>query len=319
MAPKRDYYEVLGVPKGASDDDIKKAFRKLARRYHPDVNPGDKGAETKFKEIAEAHEVLSDKKKREMYDRFGHVGEQGAGGFPGGGAGGQPFEFRFGGDPGSAEGFGNFEDLFSGLFGGGGGGRRRGRGRSPFGTAIAEDGEDILAEMEIEFMEALRGVVKVLTLETSSGRETVKVKVPAGVGDGQKIRLAGKGHPGTAGGEPGDLYIKLAVNPHPILARDGANLTMEVPVTVGEALNGGAIDVPTPWGSVKLKVPAGVKSGQSLRLRGMGSPVPGQEAKGDMLVKLKIVLPEDASAEAKAAAQVIDKSYRGSVRAGLQF
>jgi DnaJ-class molecular chaperone len=316
MAGKRDYYEVLGVAKGASEDEIKKAFRKLARRFHPDVNPGDKAAETKFKEIAEAHEVLSDKKKREMYDRFGHAGAPGPGGFPGGGAGGQPFEFRFGGDPNSSEGFGSFEDLFSGLFGGGGGRRR---GRSPFGTAIAEDGEDILAEMEIEFMEALRGAVKVLTLETSSGRETVKVKVPAGVDEGQKIRLAGKGHPGTAGGEPGDLYLKMRVEPHPILGRSGSNLTMDLPVTVGEALNGASIDVPTPWGSVKLKVPAGVKTGQSLRLRGMGSPVPGQDVKGDMLVKLKIVLPDEASAEAKAAAQVIDKSYRGNVRSGLQF
>jgi DnaJ-class molecular chaperone len=313
MATKRDYYEVLGVGKSASEDEIKKAFRKLARRHHPDVNPGDKSAETKFKEIAEAYEVLSDKKKRENYDRFGHAMPQqgGPGGFPGGG--GQPFEFRFDGDPSQ---FSSFEDLFSGLFGGGG---RRRRGGSPFGTAIAEDGEDILAEMEIEFMEALRGVVKVLTLESSTGRETVKVKVPAGIGDGQKIRLAGKGHPGTAGGEPGDLYIKVGVRPHEVLGRDGSNLTMDVPVTVGEAINGAAIDVPTPWGDVKLKVPAGVKSGQSLRLRGMGAPIPGQEERGDMHVKLKIVLPDAATAEAKAAAQVIDKSYGGPVRAGLKF
>lgn len=314
MATKRDYYEVLGVAKAASDDEIKKAFRKLARRYHPDVNPGDKTAETKFKEIAEAYEVLSDKKKRETYDRFGHAVPQ-AGGFPGGfpGGGGQPFEYRFDGDPSQ---FSSFEDLFSGLFGGGG---RRRRGGSPFGTAIAEDGEDILAEMEIEFMEALRGVVKVLTLESSSGRETVKVKVPAGIGDGQKIRLAGKGHPGTSGGEPGDLYIKLSVKPHAVLGRDGANLTMDVPVTIGEALNGAAIEVPTPWGDVKLKIPAGVKTGQSLRMRGMGAPVPGQDAKGDMHVKLKIVLPETATPEAKAAAQVIDKAYGGPVRSGLKF
>ena len=316
MATKRDYYEVLGVAKTATDDDIKKAFRKLARRYHPDVNPGDKTAETKFKEIAEAYEVLSDKKKRETYDRFGHAAPQasGPGGFPGGfPGGGQPFEYRFDGDPSQ---FSSFEDLFSGLFGGGGPPRR---GGSPFGTAIAEDGEDILAEMEIDFMEALRGVVKVLTLESSSGRETVKVKVPAGIGDGQKIRLAGKGHPGTSGGEPGDLYIKLSVRPHPVLGRDGANLTMDVPVTVGEAINGAAIDVPTPWGDVKLKVPAGVKTGQSLRLRGMGAPIPGQDVKGDMHVKLKIVLPENATPEAKAAAQVIDKAYSGSVRSGLKF
>ncbi len=318
MANKRDYYEVLGVAKGASEDEIKKAFRKLARRFHPDVNPGDKAAETKFKEIAEAYEILSDKKKREMYDRFGHVDPAagGPGGFPGGG--GQPFEFRFDGDPTQFEGFGSFEDLFSGLFGGAGGRRRRG-GRGPSGTAIAEDGEDILAEMEIEFMEALRGTTKVLTLESSTGRETVKVKVPAGVAGGQKIRLAGKGHPGTAGGEPGDLYIKLDVNPHPILGRDGANLSMDLPVTVGEALNGASVDVPTPWGAVKMKLPPGVKTGQSLRLRGMGAPVPGKDEKGDLHVKLKIVLPEAPTEEAKAAAQVIDRAYKANVRGGLTF
>lgn len=316
MANKRDYYEVLGVGKTAGEDEIKKAFRKLARRYHPDVNPGDKAAEAKFKEIAEAHEVLSDKKKREAYDRFGHAAtEGGPGGFPGGfPGGGQPFEFRFDGD---GAGFESFEDLFSGLFGGGG--RKRGRGRSPFGTAIAEDGEDILTEMEIEFMEALRGVSRILTLESSAGRETVMVKVPAGIGDGQKIRLAGKGHPGRAGGEPGDLYIKLQVKPHPVLSRDGQNLLMEVPVTVGEAMNGASIDVPTPWGGVKLKLPAGVKTGQSLRLRGMGAPVPGKEERGDLHVKLRIVLPESPTEEARAAAQAIEKAYRGDVRKGLTF
>jgi len=313
MPPKKDYYESLGVPRTASEDDIKKAFRKLARRYHPDVNPGDKSAESKFKEIAEAYEVLTDKKKREQYDRFGHIEPgQGPGGFPGGGGG--PFEFRF--DEGGPGGFGSFEDLFSGLFGGGGFRRRGGR---PAGGPIAEDGEDILAELAIDFMEALRGAKKVFTLETAHGRETIAVKVPAGVKDGQKIRLAGKGHPGVAGGEPGDLYLKVQLGSHPVLSRDGDNLLMEVPVTVSEALLGGSIDLPTPWGNVTMKIPAGVRTGQSLRLRGMGAPIPGTTTRGDLMLRLRIVLPDSPDDAAREAARRMDAAYGGSVRKDLAF
>ncbi|MBI2922811.1 MAG: DnaJ domain-containing protein [Planctomycetes bacterium] len=312
MPAKRDYYEVLGVQRGAPEDEIKKAFRKLARRYHPDVNPGDKAAEAKFKEIAEAYEVLTDKKKREQYDRFGHA-EPGAGpgGFPGGG---QPFEFRFEG--GGPDGFGSFEDLFSGLFGGAGGPFRGRRGR---GGPIAEDGEDILADMEIDFMDALRGAKKVFTLETAQGRETISVKVPPGVKDGQKIRLAAKGHPGVAGGEPGDLYLEMRVRPHPLLVRDGDNLRLEVPVTVGEAMNGAQIDLPTPWGAVKLKIPPGVSSGKMLRLRGMGAPAGGGASRGDLHLKLNVVLPDAPGDEAREAAKRIESAYGGDVRAELQF
>lgn len=314
MPTKRDYYDVLGVPRNASEDDIRKAFRKLARRTHPDVNPGDKTAEAKFKEIAEAHEVLSDKQKRARYDQFGHAEEAAGAGFPGGfGRAGGPFEFRFEGSP---EGFGNFEDLFSGLFGGAFRPRRGGRG---FGAAIAEDGEDILAEMEVEFLESLMGATKGLTLESSTGKETLKVKVPPGIRDGQKIRLAGKGHPGSGGGEPGDLYLKVSVRPHGLIARDGDDLRMEVPVTVGEAVNGASVTVPTPWGEVTAKIPPGMNSGKSLRLRGMGAPVPGKEARGDLYLKLCVVLPDAPDEAARAAAKAMESSYRGNVRSGLKL
>jgi DnaJ-class molecular chaperone len=307
---KQDYYETLGVPRTASEDDVKKAFRKQARRYHPDVNPGDKAAEAKFREITEAYEILSDKKKREHYDRFGHSVPQGAPFGAAGGPGGFQ-EFRFEGFP---DGFGNFEDLFSGLFGGGGG-RRRGRRGAP----IAEDGEDILAEIDVDFMDALRGATTNLTLETERGRETIAVKIPPGVGEGQKIRLSGKGHPGSGGGDPGDLYLKVRVGAHALLKRDGSTLALEVPVTVGEAMNGASIEVPTPWGGVKLKVPPGVGTGKQLRLRGMGAPVPGESGRGDFLVTLRVVLPEKPDEAVKEAARKIDASYEGNVRADLKL
>jgi curved DNA-binding protein len=274
----RDYYEVLGVPKTASEADIKKAYRKLARQYHPDRNPGDKQAETRFKEVQEAYDILSDKSKREQYDRFGFAGP--GGGFPGGGGGGAPF--RWGGGGPGFEGVRGVdpEDLASIFrqFGGLGGedlgeilGRGRGRGRAPRGRPA-----DVEAEVTIPFTTAALGGPVTLQVD---GHE-LEVKVPAGIEDGKKLRLAGQG-PGGA-----DLYVKLHVEPHPYFRREGNDLVLEVPLSVTEAVLGTKVDVPTLDGTrLTVKVPPGASSGARLRLRGRGI------AGGDQYIEIKVVVP----------------------------
>src|SRR6185295_821639 len=367
----RDLYADLGVKRTASADEIKKAYRKLARKHHPDVNPGNRNAEEKFKQISFAYDVLSDAEKRRTYDEFGveglqsgfdpnrareykraseRYGRQDFGGAEPGGAGG-----GFGG-------YSSFEDIFGDLFGG-----ARGTGGSP-----AQRGPDLESTLEIDLLSAIRGTTTTISLTKpvecptchgtgtegpgtscpecqgtgqvkvgsgpmsfnrrcprcgGSGRiatrpcptchgagrvektERLNVKIPAGVDDGSRIRLAGKGGAGIGGAPPGDLYIVTRVRPHPHLQRRGQDLYLDVPVTVGEAMHGASIDVPTPDGTVKLKVPAGSQSGRKLRLRGKGVPEMKGSGRGDLYVVLLVQVPTDGNARVREAVDVLESSY----------
>lgn len=347
----RDYYDVLGVSKTASQDDIKKAYRQLARKYHPDANPDDPKAEEKFKEVSSAYEVLSDAEKRKMYDAgpsFFGQGAQGAGGFRGY-QGGQ----AMGGD--WADLFGN---LFGGGFGGGFGGF--GGGRPQRGAR----GEDLSVAVNLSFADSLKGVTTKISVPQTvqcgacggsgaapgtsptscpqcKGRGVVSqtqgffalsqpcgrcrgtgiviehpcatcngtgatralkkftVPLPAGVKDGTRIRLKGKGEPGTGGGPAGDLYVVAHVAPSPLFERRGSDLVIEVPVTMVEAALGATIKVPTPEGSVALKVSAGTQDGRQLKIRGKGAPKLGASGKGDLIARLRVLTPENLSGEQK--------------------
>ena len=327
MPKTKDLYEVLGVAKTASQDEIKTEFRKLARKFHPDMNPGDKAAERRFKEISAAHNVLSDPEKRKLYDDFGeaalHSGfdakkarewkERGGGGFPGGFGGGDGFDWTEAAGGGGGV---RFEDLFSDLFGGrtapggfGGGGFRRRGGPAP--------GEDVQAELELDFLTALKGGATKIHLE-GLAHDTVSINVPAGVKDGQRLRLAGLGAPGVRGGPAGDLYVRIHVAKHPLFERDGDDLSLDVPITVGEALCGATITFPTPpSGSVDLKVPAGTPSGKRFRLRGLG--VSSSRGKGDLYARVVVQVPTKHTHEAKELAKKLDAFYERDVRADLKL
>ncbi|WP_088239921.1 DnaJ C-terminal domain-containing protein [Calothrix rhizosoleniae] len=298
----KDYYSILGVSKTASPDDIKKAFRKLARQYHPDVNPGNKQAEARFKEVSEAYEVLSDVDKRKKYDQFGQYWKQAGEGFPGG-AGVDMGGFDF-------SQYGSFDDFINellGRFGGpspGAGGRRSYSsyrtttgapgGFSDFGfqdagTPRTQDSEAVIS---LNFAEAFRGVQKSLRL----GQEVIDVRIPPGAKTGSKLRVRGKGPFNPLTKQRGDLYLKVELQPHSFFQFEGDNLVCEVPITPDEAALGASIDVPTPDGSVNVKLPAGVRSGQSLRLRGKGWPQP-KDGRGDQFVKVAIVPPKNLSSQ----------------------
>jgi curved DNA-binding protein len=272
----RDYYEVLGVPRGAGDEEIRSAYRKLAREYHPDVNK-DPGAEDRFKEVSEAYEVLRDPEKREKYDRLGSNWKAGedvsdASGFGGG--------FR-GGD---AQGFGDgdgFSDFFESFFGG-----RRGGSRGFEGFSMR--GGDQEAPLEVTLEEAARGGKRRISL--ADGRD-FEVQIPPGVRDGQKIRLAGQGGEGASGGPAGDLYLRVRIKPHRRFRREGDDLVVEIPVAPWEAALGATVPVPTLDGSAKVKVPAGSSSNRRLRLKGEGMPSPGGR-KGDLYASVRIVVPK---------------------------
>ncbi len=320
MAAK-DYYQILGVSRSATDKEIKSAYRKQARKYHPDVNPGDASAEEKFKEISEAYEVLSDPDKRKKYDQYGHLGDAwkyaGEGGFNVGGPGGggahwrqdrtyvNPEDMGFGGD---------LNEILSGLFGGG-----RGRGGRFHGHQAPTKGEDVQAEAAISLEEAYAGAERTLTLVvhetcpncTGSGGvngnpcptcngagvverpKTLTVKIPKGVQDGAKIRLAGQGNPGANGGPAGDLYLIVEMKEHPQFERNGDDLQTDVPVTFPEAALGGEIEVPTLTGKVTMNLPAGSSSGQRLRLRGKGMPKLRSEEYGDLYARIRIIVPKE--------------------------
>lgn len=340
---KRDFYEVLGVPKGAADADIKKAYRKLARQYHPDVNPDDPTAEEKFKEVNEAYEWLSDPQKRAQYDQYGHAATEAGGGASG-----------FGGFGGAGDGFG-FEDLgsiFDMFFGGGGQSRQRRSG--------PQRGSDLRYDLEIDFEDAAFGADKTIeipstadcptchgsgarpgssvetcaacggtgqvqvTQNTAFGRfvnvrtcdkckgegkiiklpciecrgkgiirknEKITVRVPAGVDTGSRIRVAGKGEPGTKGGPAGDLYVFIHVRDHEFFQREGDDLYCEIPLNIAQAALGDDIDIPTLDGTVKLKIPEGTQTGTFFRLKGKGMPRLKGASKGDLHVKIKVVTP----------------------------
>ena len=355
-----DFYDTLGVKKGASEEEIKKAYRKLARKWHPDANPGDSQAEERFKEIQEAYSVLSDAEKRRQYD---------AGGMFGGAGGG----FRF--DPSSfRSGVGSFGDIISDLFG-------RGGGPGAAGAARAA-GRDLETEVRLSFSQAMRGTdvsVNVPTeapcptchgsgaqpgtspvtcprcggrgIETEGqgmfslsqpcslcgGRGTIvespcqtcggsgftqqtkryRVKIPAGVREGSRIRLAGKGEPGLGGGPPGDLYVVTRVSPSPIFKRKGDHLEVEVPITIVEAVRGGTVEVPTLEGTKKIRVPAGTSDGNVQRLRGEGPPKLSGAGRGDIHYRFKVEIPKSLTKEQREAMDELSRLMNGNPRAEL--
>ena len=370
MSDKRDYYEVLGVSKSATADEIKSAYRKLAMKYHPDRNPGDKVAEEKFKEAAEAYDVLHDAEKRQRYDQFGHAGMNGgAGGFGGFGAGGMNMEDIFsmfgdifGGRGGGGGGFGGFEDMF-------GGGHRRQRQADP---NAPRSGEDVTVRLEIDFDEAIFGSERTIditlpsecpdchgsgaaagshrvTCQQCGGRgvvmggggffriqqtcprcggegsviekpcrkcrgtghvsaeQHIALKIPAGVDDGSRMRLSGKGGGGLRGGPAGDLYVQLAVRESDIFDREGLDLGVDVPVSPVLAALGGTVEVPTPEGVATLKIPAGTPNGKLFRLRGKGVPSLRGNGAGDLTVRIVFEVPANLDRRQKAALEEFQK------------
>lgn len=331
---QKDYYGALGVKKNASAEEIRKAFRKLARKYHPDVNPGDKKAEEKFKEISEANDILSDPKKRKIYDQLGFYsdnidpataeayarggGQAGFGGYPGGypgGFGGQgtqygngvPFDFSnfdFSQATGRNEGSGSFRDIFSGIFGGGG-----------FAHQGPEPGTDLEYQVHVGFWDAIRGTERRITLQRpdASGRmqaEPVTFRIKAGTRDGQRIRLAGKGNPGTHGGPAGDLYLVVKIDEHPVFKRDGDDIHITLPVMPWEAALGAKVEVPTIDGRAQLRIPPGTQSGQKLRMREKGVKSATREGNvGDQIVKIRIVVPTVQDVEAKELWHKLEKLH----------
>jgi molecular chaperone DnaJ len=287
----KDFYKILGVTKGVSEAELKKTYRKLSRQFHPDTNPGDAKAEARFKEISEAYSVLSDKDQRAEYDQMRAMGPGARGGF-GGGGGGFPGGFQGG----NANFGGNgFEDVFANLFGGGGGGFVGPRG--------PQRGQDLTTTQTLDFIDGVKGTTIKLSLR--AGAEPTTIKIPAGVTDGQKIKIAGKGNPSPNGGPAGDLIITVTVKPHPVFTRDGNNIRVVVPITFAEAVLGATIQVPTLGGDpVKLKVAPGTPNGRVLRVKGRG--VVTAKAEGDLLATVEIAVPSHVSDKAKKALEEFD-------------
>lgn len=345
----RDFYDILGVKKDASEAEIKKAYRKLAKQHHPDKNPGNKDAESKFKEISQAYAVLSDSEKRAQYDRLGSdafshmgagAGAGGAGPFGFGGFDLNDFLRKAGGGTGArgagrrttrpSTGSGDFTDLFSDLFGGGRGEPQQSRGG------------DIQAETTIDFRDAVMGTTLQLTIPREqecttchgagnvngkvcpvchgSGMvrmgESVKVKIPEGVADGKKIKLAGKGSAGY-GGPAGDLYVLIHVRPHPFFRREGNDIHIELPITIGEAIRGAEVDVPTIHGPVRAKIPAGTQGGQVFRLTGKGVKI-SKGGYGDEYYKVMIAIPRHVPQDVLEQLDRIESGYGENPRAGLK-
>ncbi len=289
---KKDYYEVLGVSKNASDDEIKKAYRKLAVKYHPDKNPGNKEAEEKFKEISEAHEVLSDKQKRARYDQFGHAGVGGngsMGGNPFQGGGFQNFNFDFGG------GGGGLDDILGSIFGFGGGPRRPARGA------------DYRTTVTLTFEEAVFGTTKVV----SADGKDLKVKIPAGIDDGMSIRLNGKGGAAPKGGTKGDLYVFIRVKPHKHLTREGTIILSETRISMADAALGTTVDVETVDGNVRMRIPAGTQSGTPFKLSGHGVPL--MRSDGDRGPHIVTVIVETPKNLTKRQKELLEE-FRGGVK-----
>lgn len=327
---KKDYYAILGMKKTGTADDVRKAFRKLARKYHPDVNPGDKKAEEKFKELSEANEVLSDPKKRKIYDQLGFYSDNidsktadayansgaTAGGNPFGGGGGPyggyrqggqrpDFDFRdfdFGEQQQGGRG-GSFKDIFSGMFGG--------AAQEPANTA----GADAEYTAQVPFWDSIRGGEMKLNIQRPSamGRmtpEPISFRIKPGTRDGQRIRLAGKGNPGSRGGPPGDLYLIVHIAEHPIFHRDADDISITLPILPWEAALGAKIEVPTIDGRTVLRIPPGTQTGQKLRMREKGVPSATRPGiMGDQIVAIRIVVPEIPNVEAKELWQKLEKLH----------
>ncbi|MBW2190988.1 MAG: molecular chaperone DnaJ [Deltaproteobacteria bacterium] len=319
---ERDFYKILGVSRDASPQDLKKAYRQLAKELHPDRNPDDKEAEERFKDVSAAYAVVSDADKRKLYDEFGEMGlregfdpeayqaaTRGAGG-PGG-FGGFDFGDIFGGGaPGGGRG-GHVEFNLEDLFGG------RGPSRGAYVRA-PQRGADIQSEVTIDFREAVLGCMRELSLRSAEGERTLKVRVPAGVRNDGKIRLRGQGGLGAYGGPPGDLVMKVKVRKHPYFSMRGKQLHVRVPVTPLEAYAGAKVTVPTPEGSVQLSIPAGSQNGSKLRLRGKGIQRKGKP-QSDLIAHLEIILPEGHSEEVEQALETVQEAFEGDPREGLQL
>jgi molecular chaperone DnaJ len=301
---EKDYYATLGVPKGASEKDITRAYRKLAKQNHPDANPGDEAAEERFKDASAAYDVLGDAEKRKEYDE---VRDMVASGVAGPGFGRPGYGPGFGGGRTifveDLDDVGGLGDLFGGLFGGG----RRTRADVPF------PGPDLETELSLDFMEAVHGVMKELSFE---GR-TVKVRIPPGVRDGQRIRVKERGGPGVNGGPPGDLYVVVRVRAHPIFGRKGDDdLTVTVPITFVEAALGGQARVPTLTDPVTVKIPPGTQSGKTVRVRARGI----EKAKGtpgDLLVTFEVAVPKNLSPAERKAIEALGEELTEDPREGL--
>jgi molecular chaperone DnaJ len=288
----KDFYATLGVSKDVSDSDLKKAYRKLARQYHPDSNSGNAAAEARFKEISEAYSVLSDKETRTEYDQIRAMGS-GARFSAHGGSGPGGFEDVFGGMFGrnarTSYSQADFDDLLGGMFGGGG---ERAGG---FRWGGPTKGRDVAANVTLDFLTAIRG--ETVSLSQPSGKP-LRAKIPAGVSDGQRIKLKGKGEPSPDGGEPGDLVLTVTVKKHPVFERDGNNIRLDVPITFVEATLGATIEVPTLEGdTVRLRVAPGTRSGRVLRVKGRGVEHGG--SKGDLLATVQVAVPTHLNADAR--------------------
>ncbi|HDR16390.1 MAG TPA: J domain-containing protein [Desulfobacteraceae bacterium] len=378
----KNYYAVLEVGKNASQEEIRKSYRKLARKWHPDINPGNAEAETKFKEISEAYDVLGKKEKRKLYDEFGEDALK------------QGFDadkarqykkwenVRNRAQTSGSGGFGryqSYEDIFGDLFGASG----QGSGFGGFSGQATVDGRDLEHHMTIDLISALKGFETEISLKgakpctacsgsgsdpsaarttcptcAGSGRlniaggpmnftrvctdcaghgtvgrpcpacngtgrvegvETIKVTIPPGVHEGSKVRVAGKGEPGSGGGKPGDLLLMVHIKPHRLISRDGDNLIMELPVTVKEALAGASVNVPTVDGAVKVKIPPGSQSGQTLKLKGKGAVNPRTKHRGDLMLKLVVKVPGSADEELLQAAEKIENFYQEDVRSKIKL
>ena len=322
----KDYYATLGVPKTATEKEIKQAFRKLARKFHPDVNPGDKTAEAKFKEINEANEVLADPAKRRKYDELGanwrmyEQAQQAGGGSPFGA--GAPFGGEGGawtinmGGPGGyrtmseeemRDMFGTenpFSDFFNQFFGGGGAAEPRARGRAP----RSQKGRDIEHDVELTLEEAYHGATRRISIKENGHARSVDVRIPPGVKEGSRVRAAGEGESGSSGGVSGDLFLRVRIRPHAIFERRGDDLYAKVAVPVTTAVLGGEAQVPTISGSVRLKVPEATQPGQVFRLKGHGMPLVGRgEARGDLYATIDVQLPRTLTKDQRNAWEQLKK------------
>jgi curved DNA-binding protein len=335
----KDYYKVLGVEKNASQDDIKKAYRKLARKFHPDANLNNPAAEEKFKEIGEAYEVLKNPEKRSRYDQLGSNWKQfsraGAGQGRPGGAGQTAYTYDF--SNGEDFGFGDlgsgFSDFFETFFGRGsderfsnfsggssrGGGSQTKQDRRSFwrNSGAIQKGQDYQYNLTITLREAYSGTQRVINLQKGGKVRTVTIKVPKGIKDGGKIRVKGEGGPSPRGGESGDLYLLVNISPHNFFVRRDDDLYCEVPVTIKEAMFGAKIDLPTFEGRISVKLPPNTQTGKSLRVKGKGMPKLKSSEHGDLYIKIKVILPSNLTAEQKKRLEEFAKVYNENPRQNI--
>ncbi len=323
MPTQRDYYEVLGIARSSSAEDIKKAYRKLARKFHPDVNKNDPGAETKFKEVQEAYDVLSDGRKRQAYDQFGHAGvnsaaAEAAAAAAAAGQGRGGFRYATSTPGGATVDFGEVDinEVLSSMFGGmgpmggmgGRGGGRGGRGPSGGRAQSQAKGDDILYPVHITFEQAIRGTTVEIRLNTEDRRidETISAKIPPGVDEGSKVRVAGRGQPGPGG--RGDLIIETHVSPHAYFTRQEKDILLDLPISMAEAANGATISVPTVDGPVELRVPAGISSGKKLRIRDRGV-LQRDGTRGDQFCRIQVQVPSDLTDAEKQQLVSMEKNH----------